>query len=184
MAKVIAVSGYMGAGKSVVGARAASTLGWEFVDLDQFVDSTTGRTPEEIFASQGEQGFRAVELECLREVVGRARMGPGLVLALGGGALTSPEAAAIVADSAVVVFLRMCPEVGWARVEGSGRPLARSWEGFAALAAERESMYLKTADEIVETSGLSVEEVTERVVDIARRRFGADRPVVDQELGR
>lgn len=183
MAKVIAVSGFMGAGKSVVGACVASALGWEFVDLDELISSETGRTPEELFASRGESGFRAVELECLVGLVGSDSVGPDLVLALGGGALTSPEAAAILADRALVIFLQMSPEVGWARVKGSGRPLARSWQRFAALAAAREPRYLETADEIVETHGLSVAEIADRIVDIARQRFGVDDPAIDGELG-
>lgn len=192
MAQVIAVSGFMGAGKSVVGASVASALGWEFVDLDEVISTATGLSPEEIFASRGEIGFRAVELECLKEIVGRETTGPGLVLALGGGAITSPEAAAVLAENALVVFLPTSPAVGWGRVEGSGRPLARSWEDFAALAAVREPVYLKTADEIVQTHDLSAAEVAARVVDIARRRFdlddpGADSvgdPVGDKESGR
>jgi len=188
VAQVIAVSGFMGAGKSVVGASVASALGWEFVDLDEVISTTTGLSPEEIFANRGEIGFRAVELECLREVVRRETTGPGLVLALGGGAVTSPETAAVLAESALVVFLLTSPEVGWGRVEGSGRPLARSWEDFAALAAAREPIYLKTADEIIETHDLSAAEVAVRVVDIARRRFDLDglggEPVGDKESGR
>ncbi len=188
MAQVIAVSGFMGAGKSVVGASVASALGWEFVDLDEVISTATGLSPEEIFASRGEIGFRAVELECLKEIVGRETTGPGLVLALGGGAITSPEAAAVLAENALVVFLLTSPAVGWGRVEGSGRPLARSWEDFAALAAVREPVYLKTADEIVQTHDLSAAEVAARVVDIARRRFDLDDPgadsVGDKESGR
>lgn len=73
--------GMMGCGKSTVGRLAAEKLGLAFVDTDERIERASGRTIPEIFASEGEEGFRARELDVSRAL---AREG-GLVIACGGG---------------------------------------------------------------------------------------------------
>ena len=73
--------GMMGCGKSTVGRLAAERLGLAFADTDERIERASGRTIPEIFASEGEEGFRARELDVSRAL---AREG-GLVIACGGG---------------------------------------------------------------------------------------------------
>jgi shikimate kinase len=75
--------GLPGSGKTTIGRRLAAHYGWEFRDLDADIVAEAGRTVPEIFASEGEAGFRAREAAALRAVA--ARPGPPLVLATGGG---------------------------------------------------------------------------------------------------
>ena len=75
--------GMMGCGKSTVGRLAAEKLGLAFVDTDERIERASGRTIPEIFASEGEEGFRARELDVSRAL---AREG-GLVIACGGGGI-------------------------------------------------------------------------------------------------
>ena len=82
--------GMMGCGKSTVGRLAAEKLGLAFVDTDERIERASGRTIPEIFASEGEEGFRARELDVSRAL---AREG-GLVIACGGGLPTRAEAIA------------------------------------------------------------------------------------------
>ena len=58
---IIALTGYMGAGKSSVGSIVADALGCTFVDLDNVVQKTAGKSIPEIFAQDGEPAFRALE---------------------------------------------------------------------------------------------------------------------------
>jgi shikimate kinase len=75
--------GLPGSGKTTIGRRLAAHYGWEFRDLDVDIVAQAGRTIPEIFAAEGEAGFRQREADALRAVA--ARPGPPLVLATGGG---------------------------------------------------------------------------------------------------
>src|SRR5580765_2461253 len=81
----VAIVGFMGAGKSTIGADAATRIGRPFLDLDEEIHRRTGSTIVELFA-EGESAFRNVEEEIVCDVL--ARTDP-LVLALGGGAVLS-----------------------------------------------------------------------------------------------
>lgn len=93
--------GMMGCGKSTVGRLAAEKLGLAFADTDERIERASGRTIPEIFASEGEEGFRARELDVSRAL---AREG-GLVIACGGGLPTRAEAIAALKTSGVVFWL-------------------------------------------------------------------------------
>ncbi|MFC3244654.1 shikimate kinase [Gordonia humi] len=75
----VVLTGFMGSGKSTVG-RALGALGLDFVDTDAEIERRAGRTIPEIFAADGEDGFRAIEADTVRDVLATSR---GIV-ALGG----------------------------------------------------------------------------------------------------
>ena len=77
----IVLTGFMGSGKTTVGALLAEQLGWKFVDLDHEIERRDGRSVPQIFAESGEQHFRRVETAALASVLGQRRV----VIALGGG---------------------------------------------------------------------------------------------------
>ncbi len=139
----LALAGYMGAGKSVVGRRTATRLGVRFVDADRAIEEHAGMAIPEIFSKRGELWFRRTEEDVIREIVSSEPPG---VLALGGGALTSARTADLLRRRAWVVWLRVSPQTAWARVAGSDRPLAQDRERFERRAAEREPGYRAAAD--------------------------------------
>src|SRR5438309_8607270 len=105
--------GLPGTGKSTTGRRLAKILDLPFADSDDLVEAAQGRTVREIFADAGEPAFRAVEAAAVAE----ALVGFEGVVALGGGALTTPATRAAVADSGVpVVLLRASLETLGSRV--------------------------------------------------------------------
>ena len=108
--------GMMGCGKSTVGRLAAEKLGLAFVDTDERIERASGRTIPEIFASEGEEGFRARELDVSRAL---AREG-GLVIACGGGLPTRAEAIAALKASGVVFWLSREPAVIYDTVSMAG----------------------------------------------------------------
>jgi shikimate kinase len=77
----LVLTGFMGAGKTTVGRLLAARLGWEFLDLDAYLEGRTGMTVPAIFAEHGEARFRQLESTALASALGRSNT----VLALGGG---------------------------------------------------------------------------------------------------
>lgn len=139
----VAFTGYMGAGKSVVGRRVAQRLGWEFVDADRAIEAHAELAIPEIFAKRGELWFRRTEEAIIRDIV---QSDPPGVIALGGGALGSARTRDLLARCAWVVWLRVDPAIAWERVVGSDRPLATDRDRFLARAAQRQQAYKDAAD--------------------------------------
>ncbi len=92
--------GMMGAGKTTVGLLVADLLGVSFVDLDSVIEATSGMSVPEIFAQEGEAGFRAREVAAVRAVRGAAG-----VVATGGGVVVSPQSIDEMRESGTVVWL-------------------------------------------------------------------------------
>ncbi len=135
----------MGAGKSTAARSLAERLGAEAVDVDQVVEEQLGKPIERLFAEDGEATFRAAEERIALELLDA----PGLrVLALGGGAVTHASVRAALAEH-LVLWLDITADEAWRRVQGSGRPLARSWDSVAQLHVAREPIYASLADVIV-----------------------------------
>lgn len=132
----ILLTGFMGAGKTTVGRILAARLGIDFVDLDSEIERAAGSSISSVFASSGEEGFRALETATARRVF---RDGPSAVVAGGGGFPTREENRTLTRSENVLVFLLDAPfDLVWNRIRGdSSRPLSRSREETAALFERR-----------------------------------------------
>jgi len=160
--------GFMGAGKSIVGARLARRLGFRFVDVDAVIEADAGRTVAQIFAAEGEEGFRRLEAE----TVARLLTEEGVVLAPGGGWAAVPGRLQEVPEGTASVWLRVGPEeaVRRASTRPGSRPLldvADPVETARSLIESREAHY-RAARFGVDTERLSVEDVTARVLEFLR----------------
>jgi len=102
---LIYLAGFMGSGKSTIGPILANTLGFDFVDLDRFVEQKAAKRIKEIFTTDGEQAFRALEQASLVEVSGRTQC----VVSLGGGIIANEENFRLIRDSGVIVYLQLAP---------------------------------------------------------------------------
>jgi shikimate kinase len=176
----VILAGFMGTGKTSVGRRVARTLGRTFVDTDALVESSAGRSVAEVFASEGEARFREME----REAVERACAMPDAVVAVGGGALGDPESRRRLVAAGPVICLRAEPEDILCRVgDASSRPLLAGIPGESAEAArsrrlariralleERAATYALATHQL-DTSGLSIDQVAERVCAIVGADF-------------
>jgi shikimate kinase len=112
--------GFMASGKTTVGRLLAERLDWFFVDLDKVIEDEAGRTVADIFAAEGEPGFRKRETEALREVVKRRKV----VVATGGGAPCRKENIEAMLAAGRVFWLDVSPEEAVRRAgKASGRPL-------------------------------------------------------------
>jgi shikimate kinase len=160
----------MGAGKSAVGALLATRLVRPLVDLDREIESKAGRSIPELFASEGEAGFRKREREAIEAVAGERA-----VVALGGGAAAQPGVAPRLLASGTLVYLRARAETLAARIgDDPARPLLAGLGPEARLAklqrllVEREPAYLR-ATVVVDTDALDAEGAAALVA----RRLGA-----------
>ena len=158
---IVYLVGFMGAGKTTVGARVAEILGWNFVDLDQRIVETAGKSIKEIFRSEGEASFRQREVEELRRV---SREKKRAVVALGGGAFCSAENQLVIQTTGTSVWLDAPSDSLYRRCAmDSSRPLVKNRQQMEVLLERRRPDY-RRADIRVEVGNLSVEEVTQRVV--------------------
>lgn len=168
----IVLVGLPGAGKSTVGPLVAAALGWAFVDLDQEIERTAGRTVPEIFAAEGEAGFRRRE----RGATLAMAEWPGLVLAPGGGWLLDPSNLAALGAGTEVVHLQVSPAVAASRLgpAAAGRPLLAgpsTVQRLQELWEARRSTYLQ-ANHTLSVDLLSPEETASYIVALASRGTG------------
>lgn len=157
----VVLVGPMGAGKSTVGRLLAERWGVGFRDTDDDVERVDGRTISDIFVDSGEEHFRALEREAVAHALGEHAG----VLAVGGGAVTSPETRAVLAGHRVV-FLRVGLSDAAARVGlGASRPLllGNVRGTMKALLDERNPVYVAVADATVDTDGRTPDEVADLV---------------------
>lgn len=155
----VTLMGFMGSGKTTVGRLLADRLGWDFVDTDHLIEVRTGQSIPEIFAQEGEEGFRRREAEIVREVARGARQ----VIATGGGTILDPANRLALRLSGVVVHLKASPEVLWRRVSQSDRPLAQDPMAFRARYQERLPIYQQLPLQI--TASSSPQRVAERILE-------------------
>lgn len=161
----LALVGMMGSGKSVVGRHAAEVLERRFVDLDKAIEFASGASIPDLFAQQGESGFRDLESEQLAAVLAKPE---AIVLATGGGVILREANREALAAGATVVWLRATPETLAVRVrEGRGRPLLAGNDVGAELRRltfERDDSYAQAADVVIDVDHLTLDETTAAVV--------------------
>ena len=155
--------GFMGTGKSSVGRMVADQLRFAFLDTDQMIEAGAGKSVSEIFAAEGEAGFRERE----RRLVEELRQRTNTVISTGGGLPANPENLASLKTHALVVCLWAGPEKIWERVRNqSHRPLLQDPDPqlkIRSLLAAREPFY-RQAGVLVDTEMRSIKEVAQQVI--------------------
>jgi XRE family aerobic/anaerobic benzoate catabolism transcriptional regulator len=169
-ARVVALLGLRGAGKTTIGRRLAKRLHVAFVELDRRIEQAADLSLSELFSLHGEAYYRRLEREVLDAVLAENRP---MVLATGGGIVTAFETYAALGRASTTVWLRARPEDHWNRVvrQGDRRPMADHPQAMAdlrALLASREPLYASAAH-TVETSGRAVDEIVEEIAGALRR---------------
>lgn len=144
--KNIVLIGMMGCGKTTVGGLLSDALSRELVDTDQLIEQREGRSISDIFARDGEEHFRDLELAVSEELARRE----DLVIACGGGLPLRPGCISSLKRSGTVFWLDRDPGETYDRLDTSGRPLAQAGRAdFLARYAQREPIYRKWADHVI-----------------------------------
>jgi shikimate kinase len=159
----LALIGFMGTGKTSVGRLIAEQLHFDYLDTDEIIQTHTGRTIADIFKTDGEPAFRALEQKVVAELASRVKT----VVATGGGLPTNPMNFTSLKTHALIICLWASPEKIWERVRNqSHRPLlqdADPQKKIRELLAAREPFY-RQADVLLNTELRSVREVAQQIV--------------------
>ncbi|RIH87961.1 Shikimate kinase [Calidithermus terrae] len=161
----IALTGFMGVGKSRIGRELARELMLHFIDLDGYIERETGLSIPDIFTHLGEETFRRLESEAVAELVQKDY----LVLSLGGGTFTRPENRERLLARGPVIALWASPETILERVSRrpGQRPLLMDADPLARirqLMEQRQEIY-RQATIHASTDGREVHDVVQELIE-------------------
>jgi shikimate kinase len=165
---LVILLGAPGAGKSTVGALLARELKLSFVDTDKEVEKIAGKSVSQIFVDDGEDSFRALEIEVLESQISAT----DTVLSLGGGAPISPTAQALLKNSKSEKFFLdvslsvAAPRVGFNRDRPLllGNPRAQ-WQ---SLLDKRRPIYEDVADHCIKVDALKASAIVAQIVELLK----------------
>ena len=167
MFKNIILTGFMGVGKTSIGTRLASDLGYTFMDTDDLIEADQGTTITEIFAQKGEPYFRDVEARIIRTVLENENQ----VVSTGGGAVIRDENREAFKEAGLVVCLTARPEVIYERIKHeTHRPLLKVPDPMTKIRdlLESRAKFYGQADLIIDTSEKSVDEAVLEIKEKVR----------------
>ncbi len=168
MPQNIILIGYRCTGKTTVGRLLAQRLNWPFADVDDRIEAVAGRSIKDIFATEGEPGFRDREAAALTELCAQ----PGRVIATGGGAVMRESNRAALKTSGYVVWLTAAPETVWERLQTDPTTAARrpnltptgGEEEVRALILAREQVYRAVADFAIASDTVSPDGIADAIL--------------------
>ena len=140
----IVLIGMPGCGKSTVAAALGEALGRSVHDSDQRIVELSGMPIPEIFATQGEDAFRALETEAIAELSKQS----GIILATGGGCVTREENYPLLHQNATIFWLQR--EIS--QLPTDGRPLSQAGK-LQEMYDRRAPLYARFADQIIDNNG-------------------------------
>jgi len=161
----IALIGFMGVGKTVVGKVLAKRLGKQFIELDYLIAQKAGKTIPEIFGQDGEMAFRELEIEVTKEVASSKNQ----VIACGGGIVLNKINIDRLKRDSIIVYLTASPRVILKRVSNGDeeRPLLKVANQAQAIKESlrfRRPFYERAADFKVNTSRMDIDSVAEQII--------------------
>ena len=156
MCKPILLIGMMGCGKSTLGQMLAKRLGRAFIDLDGEIERREGRSIPDIFAAEGDAGFRKYETAALLDALDA----DNAVIATGGGAVTRAENYPLLHQNGTIFWLRR----DLALLPKDGRPISQRSD-LAELYAQREPLYARFADAVIDNNG-TPEQTVQQILEV------------------
>jgi shikimate kinase / 3-dehydroquinate synthase len=141
----LALIGFMGAGKTTLAEVVAGRIGRRSVDADRLLEGRAQISIGAFFAQRGETEFRVAEASLVRELF---RQSPPAVVALGGGAVKTPEVQSVLRERAFTVLVEIDVETAWKRSKDTDRPNAQDEGVFRRLYEERQPLYRGAADAV------------------------------------
>lgn len=169
----IALVGFMGTGKSIVGKRIAKMSGMRLVDIDKRIEEAARASAAEIFGTVGEGEFRRMEQAQIEEL----GLDVDQVAACGGGAVMNRSNVRVLRNNCLSIWLWADVRTVLHRIgDTTTRPMLRAGADTEAearaLLAGRMPFYARTSDLLVNTTGKTPDEIARRIWDEVGNAFG------------
>jgi shikimate kinase len=162
----IILIGYMGCGKSIVGDLLSQRLSYQFRDTDRMIEQTARDTINHIFAIRGEEYFRNLETELLKDLLPEINQ---VVLSTGGGLPLREQNSKLLKEMGYVVYLKASKETTLRRLAGDNtRPLLQGEDvekKIESMLSYRIPFYEKAAHKYVVTDDKSPEEIATLIME-------------------
>jgi len=169
--KNVSLIGFMGAGKSLIGKELAKRLNWKYVDIDDLIESKAGKTIPDIFRGEGEDSFRQIESQILKEIIKKNHF----VISCGGGIVLKNENRIILKENSLCIWLFSTIEKSLNRIKKGSRPLLETENPLRVaqrIFDKRKGLYTQTADIIVNSENKSVKNIVEKIYEEISKTFG------------
>lgn len=161
----IILIGFMGCGKTSVGVRLSYQMRRTMIDTDKWIENKQKMTISDIFGTYGEEAFRRMETECLKELIQTAER---QIISVGGGLPVRKENHRLLKELGKVIYLKVTPETVYLRLkEDTSRPLLQvedPLKQICTLMQKRAPVYEACADVIIEVSELSFDEIMNQIM--------------------
>ncbi|SHO45058.1 shikimate kinase [Anaerocolumna xylanovorans] len=158
--------GFMGCGKTTVGQQLAKRLSYSFLDTDKYIEQKLGQTVGRIFEEEGEEFFRRLETETIKELTGKLNH---TVISVGGGLPVRPGNAEALKKLGTVIYLEVSREVLAARLKNdTTRPLLSGKDGslkMELLYDKRLPFYEAAADIKIVTGSKHPQDVVNNILE-------------------
>lgn len=160
----IYLTGIMSCGKTVKGKRVARTLGWEFIDADEYIERISGRTVKQLFA-EGEHVFRKWESKAMYELSLRKN----IVVATGGGAILKDENVSAMKLSGIIVLIERNIEDILNGINTDTRPLLKDGKDkLVSIYEARKDRYYATCDVAVKSYEYDIYKTVKDIVNVIK----------------
>jgi shikimate kinase len=164
----VALIGFMGTGKSIVGKILAAKLNKRFVEIDELIEEKTGKTINTIFQQDGEITFREMEIAVIKQVSIQSNQ----VIACGGGVVLNTINIDRLKQNSLIIYLTASPaEILKRTSENNSRPLLNTTDKafhIKELLKFRKPLYEKAADITINTTKLDTETVAKITIQKLR----------------
>lgn len=161
----IILIGYMGCGKTSLGKKLSYRERIALLDTDKMIEQKQGMTVSEIFDKKGEEAFRMMETECIREIMGYSER---YVISVGGGLPMKEENRKLLKELGTVIYLRAKPDTIYERLKNdTSRPLLRGENPrgkIEAMIGQRGPVYQLASDCIIDVDKKGYEKILKEII--------------------
>lgn len=159
--------GFMGSGKSTIGRILSKILEMNFIDSDYEIEKNSKMTIREIFKKHGQDEFRKIEMETVKEIGKRFQ---NTVISTGGGIILNKVNIENLRKDSLIIYLNVDRKILYKRLKNSkNRPLLdreNLWKNINETLDFREELYLNSCDYVIDITNESSFEVAEKVKKI------------------
>ena len=157
--------GFMGSGKTAVANEVTETTNLKYIEMDEFIEKKENRSINNIFEDSGEDYFRKVEKEVLKEI----SLNDNQIVSCGGGVVIDEDNINLMKNTGILICLQAKPEVIYQRVKNQKhRPLLNVNDPQVKIMEllKARTPYYEKANYIIETDDLSIKQVAQKVKSI------------------